>query len=718
MMPSVPETSDRHSIRKEATMKNAMLGKAGKTVMAVALATALVPTGVVAAWAAQNAGADSNDSANSGSTPPAKPDGSSSSDASAPSAPPDGNGGPSDNDGQAPDGTGSGQGGGANTQTFDYSGTYSGVLSASGTTKASTGETISATASDQNAVLAQNAATLTVQGATITKSGDDDNGDNCNFYGVNSSVLAVGENTTLNIADSSISSTSAGSNGIFATDNATVNANNVSITTTDGGNSRGLDATYGGTIVANKMSVSTQKDHCAAVATDRGGGSISVTNSQLDTAGSGSPVLYSTGDITVDHVQGTASGSQIAGMEGKNVIRINNSDLSSTNDATSGSDPIKNGVIIYQSTSGDADTSASTQADFEVSDSTLSTSISDGAMFYVTNTDANIVVSNSQLNYDSSKVELLHAAGNNTNSWGTSGSNSGNATLTAISQSLNGNVYVDSISNATLYLTNSSTWTGAVASQNATSDGTTAAPSNATVNIDGSSKWVVTGDTTVGNLNVAQGGSVVDASGAAVTVVDASGNVLVQGSSSIKVTVSGSYSATVDTSAAGSIQGASEDLTSARASFDALYGTSTSWATNSAASIGADDSATVIDNTGTSTSASAVTVNTKTVTSASIAKAIKAANTTKKSVTTLTLGKKVKTIKSGALSKLKNLKTVKIKSSKLTKSSVTGSLKNSSVTKVKVAVSKSNATNKKYVAKYKKAFAKANSGKSVKVVSA
>ena len=106
------------------------------------------------------------------------------------------------------------------------------------------------------------------------------------------------------------------------------------------------------------------------------------------------------------------------------------------------------------------------------------------------------------------------------------------------------------------------------------------------------------------------------------------------------------------------------------------------------------------------------------MTSASIAKAIKAANTTKKSVTTLTLGKKVKTIKSGALSKLKNLKTVKIKSSKLTKSSVTGSLKNSSVTKVKVAVSKSSSTNKKYVAKYKKAFAKANSGKSVKVVSA
>ncbi len=714
-------------------MSKKALDKTTKTVLALALAGALVPTGVAAAWAAQSAGgslsnmasADSSNSSASSdnSTPPAKPDGDTS-DGSAPSAPPDGNGGnPPSGDapsGQAPDGQGGpggGQGGGANTQSFDYSGTYTGILSADGTTQTSTGETISADQSDQNAVIAQNGATLTVQGATITKSGDDDNGDNCNFYGVNSSVLAVGEGTTLNIADSSISSTSAGSNGIFSTDNATVNANNVSIKTTAGGNSRGLDATYGGTIVANKMTVSTEKDHCAAVATDRGGGSISVTNSQLDTAGSGSPVLYSTGDITVDHVQGTATGSQIAGMEGKNVIRINNSDLSSTNDANSGSDPIKNGVIIYQSTSGDADTSASTQADFEVSDSTLSTSITSGAMFYVTNTDANIVVSNSQLNYDSSKVELLHAAGNNTNSWGTSGSNSGNATLTGINQSLYGNVYVDSISQAVLYLTQGSTWTGAIASDNATADGTTAAPANATVNIDGSSKWVVTGDTTVGNLNVASGGSVVDASGNVVTIVDGSGNVLVQGSSSIQVTVSGSYSTSVDTSGAGSIQGASETLSSARASFDALYGTSTSWAANSAAPIGADGSSSSIDTDAAST-ASTITVNAKTVTSSTVAKAVKKGGTTKKSVTTLTLGAKVKKIESKALSSLKNLKTITVKTSKLTKASVKGSLKGSSVAKVKVKVSSSKKTNKKYVAKYKKAFAKANSGKSVKVVGA
>ncbi len=535
---------------------------------------------------------------NSDGTPPEKPDGDQSSeggqgqqDGQTPPEKPDGDNGEAPSgeppSGEAPNGEApSGQGsGGANTQSFDYSGSYSGTLAADGKTQESIDESISSTDADKNAVIAQNGAQLTVSGASITKSGDDTNGDNCNFYGLNSSVTAVGENTLIKISDSAIASTAEGSNGIFATDNATVYANNCNISTTTGGNARGLDVTYGGTIIANAMTISTEKDHCAAVASDRGGGSVSVSNSTLSTAGAGSPLVYSTGDLELDNVTGTASGSQICGMEGKNVIRINGSTLESTNNAVSGSDPIKNGVIIYQSTSGDADTSASTQADFELSDSTLKSSITGGAMFYVTNTDANIVLQSSTLDFDSSKAELLHAAGNSSSAgWGTSGKNAGNATLTAIDQELSGNVYADSISEATVYLTDGSTWTGAVASENSTDDGTEAAPKNVTVNVDSSSTWVVSGDTTVGNLNVADGGKVVDSSGKTATIVNAKGKTLVKGSGSVTVTVSGDYGTSVDTSNAGSIQGASDTLKTARASFDGTFGTSTAWGENSSSS--------------------------------------------------------------------------------------------------------------------------------------
>ena len=253
--------------------------------------------------------------------------------------------------GEAPSGEGgegdaSGFGGGANTTTFDYSGSYSGTLTADGSEESSDGETIASDSADVNSALAENGGTLTITNGSLTKSGDDPDGDSCNFYGLNSILLSVNEDSMAYISDSSLTADSEGSNAIFATDSGTVYANNVTINTSSD-NSRGLDATYGGTIIANLMDITTLGEHCASIATDRGGGSISATNSTLSTAGSGSPLLYSTGDIEVNNVTGTATGSQIAGMEGLNTILIYNSDLTSTITSATASDPIANGIIIY-----------------------------------------------------------------------------------------------------------------------------------------------------------------------------------------------------------------------------------------------------------------------------------------------------------------------------------------------------------------------------------
>lgn len=180
------------------------------------------------------------------------------------------------------------------------------------------------------------------------------------YSGTNSVSLTVGEDSTTVIDGTDITASSSGSNGVFATDSGTALVNDTSIETM-ADNSRGLDATYGGTILANKITADTQGDHSAIVATDRGGGSISLADATLSTAGSGSPLLYSTGDIQVNNVSGTSSGSQIAGMEGLNTIPIKDSTLESTVTGKTASDPIANGIIIYQSTSGDvtADTISS-----------------------------------------------------------------------------------------------------------------------------------------------------------------------------------------------------------------------------------------------------------------------------------------------------------------------------------------------------------------------
>lgn len=464
---------------------------------------------------------------------------------------------------------GGGAGGGANTMTYGYTGTLSGALTADGDSQEATDQTIAATDADVNAALAENGGALALSGVTLEKSGDDTNGDNCNFYGVNSVLLATGDGSTAKVENSKLSATSEGSNAIFATDGATVYANGDTITTS-AGNSRGLDATYGGTIIANEMGISTRGDHCASIATDRGGGNISVTNSTLSTAGSGSPLLYSTGDIEVSDVTGTATGSQIAGMEGLNTILINNSTLSSTITDKTASDPVANAVIIYQSTSGDAESTTGEAATFQAVGSTLSSAIQSGAFFYVTNTTANILLQGTTLDYDSSDANLIQVEGNDSNSWGTAGSNGGTATLTLADEDVKGNVSVDTISSLALYLADNSTWTGAAAITENANGSTSDSP--ITVNVDDGSTWVVTADSTVSALNVASGGSVVDESGKTVTIV-ANGQTVVQGDSSLTVTVTDSYTTTYDGTGASTV---ATDLID-RSAFDTEYGTSTTF---------------------------------------------------------------------------------------------------------------------------------------------
>lgn len=325
------------------------------------------------------------------------------------------------------------------------------------------------------------------------------------YSGSYSVSLTVGEDSTAVIDGTDITASSSGSNGVFATDSGTALVNDTSIETM-ADNSRGLDATYGGTISANKITADTQGGHSAIVATDRGVGSISLADATLSTAGSGSPLLYSTGDIQVNNVSGTSSGSQIAGMEGLNTILIKDSTSESTVTGKTASDPIANGIIIYQSTSGDAEASTGEHATFQSVDSTLSSAIGSGSMFYFTNTTADVVLQNTELDFDTDAATITDNAA--------AGSGTGTASDAPI-----------------------------------------------TVNVDGTSTWVVTKDTTISALNVASGGD-----GNTVTIV-ANGKTVVSGSGDVTVTVTGSYSTSVS---------AGSD-TIDRSEFDSRFGTSTAW---------------------------------------------------------------------------------------------------------------------------------------------
>ena len=352
-------------------------------------------------------------------------------------------------------------------------------------------KTLSATSSDESAIVVNDGGSLNATGLTISKSGDSSNTENSEFYGLNAAVL-VQKGSEATIKDTTIETNATGANAIFSTgENAIINVSNTKITTTED-SSRGLDATYGGTINANKVTITTSGQHCAAVATDRGEGTVTVKNSILNTNGKGSPCVYSTGTISVSDSKGMATNSSCAVIEGKNSITLNNTKLTSYGIGRV-DDGIDNcGVMIYQSMSGDASEGTGT---FSATDSTLTISkkskiYETSPMFFITNTDAVINLENTKLNYGSN--QLVTVSGND-GEWGSQGSNGGNLILNATNQILNGNISVDNISTASFIL-KGSTLTSTINSENNAKE--------VNLSLDSSSKWVVTGDSYVTTLTL------------------------------------------------------------------------------------------------------------------------------------------------------------------------------------------------------------------------
>ena len=346
------------------------------------------------------------------------------------------------------------------------------------------------TESDESAILVTNGGNATINGATVDKSsGDSSNTENSEFYGVNSGIL-VQADSTATIKNATVSTSAKGSNAVFSTgENSKIYISDSTITTTGSSSSRGLDATYGGYIEADNVTITTQGGSCATLATDRGEGTVIANNSKLETNGAGSPIIYSTGNISIDNTTGTANGSQNVVIEGKNSATVTNSTLKASGAGNRG-DVDRAGVMIYQSMSGDASEGTGT---FTAENSSLSIMESSdyyksAPMFFVTNTDAVINLTNTKLSFGSGV--LLSAEG--TSEWGNEGSNGGNVTLNATNQTLKGNIEVDKISTAAINLTKS-TYEGTINGDNSAKE--------ISLKLDKDSKITLTGDSYVTSLD-------------------------------------------------------------------------------------------------------------------------------------------------------------------------------------------------------------------------
>ena len=150
-----------------------------------------------------------------------------------------------------------------------------------GVTATLDGGTWESTTADQAVFLVVNGGSLTLTNAAVVKSGDaTSNGntgvdDSYNFYGLNSAVVVVGAGSSVSLNETTLETTSSGSNTVVATGTATATVTACAVSTS-GESSRGLHATYEGVITASDLSINTLGAHCAAVATDRGNGTVTV----------------------------------------------------------------------------------------------------------------------------------------------------------------------------------------------------------------------------------------------------------------------------------------------------------------------------------------------------------------------------------------------------------------------------------------------------------
>ena len=306
---------------------------------------------------------------------------------------------------------------------------------------------------DESPILVNNGGNAIIDGATINKSGGDSSStESSEFTGVNAGIL-VEKGSTATIKNTKITTSAKGSNAVFSTgENSKIFISDTEITTTGSSSSRGLDATYGGYIEGDNLTITTKGGSCATLATDRGEGTVIANNSKLTTNGAGSPIIYSTGNISIDNTVGIANGSQMVVIEGMNSATVTNSTLKASGTGNR-NNVDKAGIMIYQSMSGDASIGKGT---FTADSSSLeidkkSQVYLTAPMFFVTNTTAEINLTNNKLSYGSNI--LLSVVG--TNEWGKSGSNGGDVVMNNTNQSLSGNINVDNISTLEMNLTRS-----------------------------------------------------------------------------------------------------------------------------------------------------------------------------------------------------------------------------------------------------------------------
>lgn len=356
-------------------------------------------------------------------------------------------------------------------------------------------QTYTSTKDDENALRIDNAV-IVLKNIKVNKDGgNSSNTENGDFYGVNAAILAInGSNVT--IENSNITSNAKNGNGVFCYGEDTIITINDCTIITESDNSGGIQTTGGGTTYVNNLTIKTSGSSAAAIRSDRGGGTVDVVRGSYTTSGYNSPAIYSTAKIIVKKATLISENSEALVIEGDNSITLEGCVISENMSDTKGSSSDINvhNIMLYQSMSGDASIGTSS---LNIKDGKIVNNNED--MIFVTNTNAEIVLENVQIENNEKEGLLLNVSGNDgSHGWGNVGKNGANVKFNIYNQVLEGDIEVDSISTLQFTLDEESVYTGTInIIQN--NDGENVS-NNITVTVKENCVWNLTGNCTLSSL--------------------------------------------------------------------------------------------------------------------------------------------------------------------------------------------------------------------------
>ena len=351
------------------------------------------------------------------------------------------------------------------------------------------GEMVASTGTDENTIHVSSG-TLTVSGAAITRTSEDSSdGDRAYGYGVGAAVLVTGG--TAVISGSTVTTDSPGGTGLYAYGDGAIRAADTVVDTIRAA-AGGVHAAAGSMLRADNLNVHTRGERAGALLVSGGAQALADGGSYL-TEGAASPAAEVTGEVIVHGTQLTAAASEALRMSGGSTARLYDCTLSAA---------MAEGVWAVA----------------------LDQGVDSGSIL------AAILEVNGGAIRGSGSGVLLGMCG-------------GECSLTAIAQVLRGDAVLEGAAALTLYLTESSVWTGCVrAEEDAWVD----------VCLDENSSWVVTADSRIRSLQCT--GAVTDAQGRSATILGSDGTVYLQGAGSVTVTVD-TYGDGCDLSGAGESTG-------------------------------------------------------------------------------------------------------------------------------------------------------------------